>query len=181
MKEPWIVLIALLLILSSCSESPMDTPIQSSSISKYVNSVAGISKGLNEQEKERFLIALEILSGDTYKAATMIKLGGDSTNIQKVVLDAIQQFDGKPPRDIIRLAEERLGYLKDQLKKTGRQVDGKTVQEIKAMAKEENIPMEMSRPSTEPEITPKGRQIDPSKEAQRAQKQAEDKLKNIRK
>ncbi len=98
-------LFALAFGLASCSGSALDTPVKASSINEYVKSVTDICKKLDKQEKERFLSALKAISGDTFKAATMIVLTGGIGSDVRFVADAIKPFDGKTPREIMAEAE----------------------------------------------------------------------------
>jgi len=171
-----------LLIISSCSKSPMDTPVKASTINEYSKNIATICKKFNEHDRETFLNALEVMSGVSYKTVSMFSLVGGPDRTREIFTESINQFNDKTPREIIISAEERIAYLKDKLTESGRQVDGKTVQEILVMAAEEKIRIDVDKSAaaptqedTRPELNKRPLTI----EQQRARSRAEQNLREV--
>lgn len=174
--------VTLVLLMASCSKSPMDTPVKASSINEYVISVTKIHKKLDTQEKEEFLDALEVLSGDSFEAAVMFSLTGGPSRTGEIIAESVAQFDLKTPREIIVIAKEQILYLKDKLEEAGREIDGKTSREIQVMAAEENIRVVLEEPSAAPtaeEPHPEEIRRSPTIEQQQAQNQAEKRLREV--
>jgi len=135
----FLVLAVIVFMISSCSK-PMDTPVKASSINEYVKSVTEICKKLNNQDKEQFLYALEIVS-IKFDIAVMSRLAGSPTffdggKAKDLMTSAAKDVDGKTPQEIIN---EAAALLKKKLIEAGKQVDKKTAQEILKMAKKQHI------------------------------------------
>jgi hypothetical protein len=126
MKNLVFIFIAILLPVISCSPSPMDTPVKASSMTEYVRSVTELHKHMDKYDQKDFMAAIETLSGDSFKAASMSLLTADfgvSAGNRQIILDAIGQFDNKTPRQIIAAAERKKSGDDDPFGETAKAVE----------------------------------------------------------
>ena len=127
--------IAFALLISACTK-PIETPVKASTLGEYISSVSEIAKYLDEQDREIFLYALEIVSVEL-EIAVMSRLDGfESPEAEKIITDAAKKVDGLTPVQIITKAANK---LKPQLLEMEIDFEGKTDKEILKLAKSKGV------------------------------------------